>query len=381
LLGQHAAAVVFQSSVEKNIKPDFYKNKILVLDFWATWCAPCIASFPHFNMLSEKFSSEGVVFASLTDEPENVAVAFFKRTGKQLKALKLIDTAKISFKNFGVDFIPLCLVIDNKNVIRWAGQSIQLTEQVLSSIIADKVFVNKDPGGPTEKMKNKPIAQRALFSFNAARSDSTKESYEGGGYTYSYRNMITTLSEEGISLENFLQKLTGYSKEARFITNDTTRMKQHIDVFFRAEKDSSLFQGYRNLLLKSEPRKNLILSLLQESLKFKIEFIKREQPVYELYISDESKLKAFANVNNGHKSFSDEVFPHFETAGYGLGEIAVQLENEMKTVIDWKGTSLGQFDLSLDVTNFATLNKSLAFHGLTLRQAHREVELLNVIFY
>ena len=37
------------------------KGKIVVLDFWATWCGPCLASIPHTNELMEKYADKGVV--------------------------------------------------------------------------------------------------------------------------------------------------------------------------------------------------------------------------------------------------------------------------------------------------------------------------------
>src|SRR2546426_12713239 len=37
------------------------KGKIVVLDFWATWCGPCLASVPHNNELQKKYAGKGVV--------------------------------------------------------------------------------------------------------------------------------------------------------------------------------------------------------------------------------------------------------------------------------------------------------------------------------
>jgi len=54
------------------------KGKAAVLEFWATWCDPCVESIPHMNDLAARFRGRPVVFISVTDESEADVRAFLK---------------------------------------------------------------------------------------------------------------------------------------------------------------------------------------------------------------------------------------------------------------------------------------------------------------
>src|SRR5262245_49602813 len=50
----------------KAVPSDQFKGSIVVLDFWATWCAPCITEIPALNRLQEKYASKGVKVLGVT---------------------------------------------------------------------------------------------------------------------------------------------------------------------------------------------------------------------------------------------------------------------------------------------------------------------------
>ena len=54
------------------------EGQVVVMDFWATWCAPCIDSIPHLNELRTKFEKEKVTFFSITYEPAPHVREFLK---------------------------------------------------------------------------------------------------------------------------------------------------------------------------------------------------------------------------------------------------------------------------------------------------------------
>ena len=58
-----------------------HEGKILVLNFWATWCEPCRAEMPAFNRLHDRWSGRGVQFVGLSDEPGEKAAAFGRALG------------------------------------------------------------------------------------------------------------------------------------------------------------------------------------------------------------------------------------------------------------------------------------------------------------
>src|SRR5262245_8739365 len=45
------------------------KGRVLIVDKWATWCGPCIASIPHMNEIHDKYAAKGLTIIGVTEEP------------------------------------------------------------------------------------------------------------------------------------------------------------------------------------------------------------------------------------------------------------------------------------------------------------------------
>ena len=60
-VGDVAPDFVMKNLAGADVRLSDYKDKVVVLDFWATWCGPCIASFPHTQTLAAKYKDQGVV--------------------------------------------------------------------------------------------------------------------------------------------------------------------------------------------------------------------------------------------------------------------------------------------------------------------------------
>lgn len=98
---------------------------IRVVEFWATWCGPCIYSIPHLTELQAKYASKGVAFFSVTTEGPEVAGPYVESMGDKMNYTVLADfqsqTSMAYARLFGVSTIPHAYIVDSKGKIVWHG--------------------------------------------------------------------------------------------------------------------------------------------------------------------------------------------------------------------------------------------------------------------
>jgi cytochrome c biogenesis protein CcmG, thiol:disulfide interchange protein DsbE len=118
------------------------RGKIAIIDFWATWCGPCIQAIPHMNELADQFRGK-VECVGISDESKSAFEAGIEK--KNLKdssfryALALDPKGRMK-SAFNVRGIPFVAVMSTDWVVRWQGHPSSLTSSIIASIIA------ADPG-------------------------------------------------------------------------------------------------------------------------------------------------------------------------------------------------------------------------------------------
>jgi thiol-disulfide isomerase/thioredoxin len=99
-----------------------FAGKVVVVNFWATWCVPCIEEIPSFNKLHRDLVSKGVVVMGVSMDEEGAArVSPFLKKHPMDYAVALGSEA-VS-KQYGLDQLPVTLVFDRtgKQVKRFEG--------------------------------------------------------------------------------------------------------------------------------------------------------------------------------------------------------------------------------------------------------------------
>jgi hypothetical protein len=293
----------------------------------------------------------------------------------------LIDTSQQTKKAFDVSYIPYVVVIDKNNIVRWSGDSGELTDTILNSIIKNQQLPPIDKQIlTTETPKHKTIKERAFFYFDAAKSDTGKLSLQSSESFASYYSNIVTLNSQNNPLVDIIELITGYSK-SRIITDNDSKINQHIDLDYKTGTDTSRFTNYTNSVFVNYPIKNYAITLLGDAFKFNAKIIRQKQKHYELITVDTAKLHSFRSMQSKHRSYDLDHLPDFEIIGYKLKEIITYLETNAKTIITTNIQDQNFYDLSLNIKDIGTLNQSLQYHGLKLVEVNDEIELLQISFY
>ena len=108
----------------------------MVVEFWATWCHPCVEAIPHWNELVDAFAGKGVVFLSITDEEEGRVREFLER--RPIRGWVGIDCDRSTFAGFGVASIPRAFLVTPDGQIAATTGPDLLDERAIRDLLAGR---------------------------------------------------------------------------------------------------------------------------------------------------------------------------------------------------------------------------------------------------
>ncbi len=114
------------------------RGKVVVLEFWATWCAPCVAAIPHLNDLAAKLADQPVVFISITRDDDREVLARFLEKHPMKSWVAMDSEGRPTSRAYGVGYIPHTVVIDGSGNVAAITQPTALTEAALRDVLAGK---------------------------------------------------------------------------------------------------------------------------------------------------------------------------------------------------------------------------------------------------
>ena len=115
-------------------------EKVYVVEFWATWCAPCKYSIPHLSALQRKYASQGLVVIGISDEDLATVQPYVAKMGDEMDYTVALDENKATgnryMKPFGLNSIPQAFVIDKDGRIIWYGHPMDpVLEELVDAVL------------------------------------------------------------------------------------------------------------------------------------------------------------------------------------------------------------------------------------------------------
>lgn len=95
-----------------------YKGQVLLIDFWASWCIPCKASFPQLDALHKEFKDKGVTVLAVNLDEQRKAADLFLSTRPHTMPV-VFDPAGRAAETFGLKGMPSSVIVDRKGIIRF----------------------------------------------------------------------------------------------------------------------------------------------------------------------------------------------------------------------------------------------------------------------
>lgn len=109
-----------------------FGDQLVVLEFWGTWCAPCVKAIPHLNEMAEALEGKAPVsFLSVTFESEEKIAAFLEKV--EMKSIIGYDTDQSMVKDFGVKAWPTTFLVRSGRVLARTSPT-ALTTELLAEV-------------------------------------------------------------------------------------------------------------------------------------------------------------------------------------------------------------------------------------------------------
>ena len=112
---QAAPAITFTDDQARNLSLADFRGKVVLLNFWATWCIPCVEEMPSLDSLQGKLGGDNFVVVAISTDRQGLPIVepFFDKLGIHNLGTYL-DPSHTAQRAFGIRGIPTTMVIDRE---------------------------------------------------------------------------------------------------------------------------------------------------------------------------------------------------------------------------------------------------------------------------
>lgn len=122
----------------KTVSLSDFKGKVVLLDFWATFCGPCLKAMPKLQKLNDRYASQGFAVVGVATDEEGAKIVA-PSVAKTRVTYPILLTSPSTWKDYGVTTLPAMFLIDrNGQLVRRFGGEVEVksVEQELRKLLA-----------------------------------------------------------------------------------------------------------------------------------------------------------------------------------------------------------------------------------------------------
>lgn len=368
------------------------KNKLILIDFWATWCSSCLANFPKMEALQQQFADRISIMA-VTDQNRAVLEKFFSSAnGKRYAAMPSVTGDQFLHQLFPHKGVPYIIWIQDGKVINTTDAE-QVTEKTISEILGNQqsslqTVIHIDKTRPLmlsesyDAEKNTELSAYSFFSKGRIRFlDYGTWFHRDKGKTYGRQFSNLSLMEIYSALGDELFELRGEHFSTKRIIN---RIRKPEDIDFKttvpgAETDSKLYSiDFIVPKTQADSLYDRMLRFINDNTAYNASLERRMTRCLVLKrIFDNDKMESKGGT------FRDNFFGQPSELNnapleYLISALNANSDLTSLPVIDETGYK-GKVDLRFSKTNdLQSFQRELAGYGLVLEESERPLLMLIV---
>ena len=360
MVGQKAPEILVENWIYPKIQvagwdtskvPENLKGRTIVLDFWFTKCAPCVASIPELNVLAKKYPE--IVFLSVSFDKKEIIDEFLNKMVIYYPVGS--DPDRKIINAFQVVTYPQTFLIDQAGIIQWQGNPFDLNEKILNK-----------PLNIPEKLSTVNLNKPEIPYQNSAYSFSVQKHTLGMGHA-SYSQFdpyaIIVFNKD---LKYIFDAFYGINK-SRILSTDSALLNTPYDLSLKANKKITTAANCVEILKYNLP----------QELGLQLNKFSKDTLVNIIQIENDSLLK---NHLSDNEYFGTTIrYNNWEAKGATVTNLKNFFENEYNILVGIQGKNTEKYDFILPLDDFNKAIDNLKnSYGLVLKTGKQKADFWRI---
>jgi thiol-disulfide isomerase/thioredoxin len=363
------------------------KGKLVILDFWATWCSACIRNFPKMESLQEEFGNKIQVLAVAYQDRKKVTDFFTSKAGQKYHVSSIVNDTILS-KLFPHTGIPHCVWIGSDGIVKTITGAEEVTAANIQKLISQKqiqvqVKRDLDANKPLFVPDNFPVINGMLhysilskgwYSGLPSGNHLRKKGDVIIGQAVTNSNLLWIYKTAAINLFSRLKE-SFYDKRMILEVKDPSKITLNLSGNGDGLYDNSNAYNY-DLIVPVEEADMLYSYMLQDLNRYTAYFGKIEKRKVKCFVLIKTGKEDKIKTQGGKPTNTLFTRPPYQIHNYPIANFISILNDEQSVplpVID--GTNYkNNIDIQLNkITDIPSLRKQLQQYGLDLLEEVRPI--------